>query len=174
MKKFITLIAAIIFETLSISSAMAAEQGFFSLIGGGITPMKDSVSTSISLGLSLGGGFNFNQYVGIEGQFVLLGMATSNTLSAHPIAVMINGYLPIQERLNMFAKVGKSFTTVSSGTADTSVSQSAITNVYGYGIEFPYGEKMKYRFGVDHYDLSVVPGTTLSTNYINVVAIVSY
>lgn len=174
MKKFIILIAAIVFETFSISSAMAAEEGFFSLIGGGVTPMKDSASTSMSLGLSLGGGFNFNQYVGVEGQFVLLGMATSNNLSAHPIAVMIIGYLPMQERQNLFAKVGKSFTTVTNGTADTSVSQSAMTNMYGYGIEFPYGEKMKYRFGVDHYDLSVVPGTTLSTNYVNVVAIVSY
>lgn len=161
-------------KTLSISSAMAAEQGFFSLIGGGVTPLKDSAGTTMSFGLSLGGGFNFNKYVGVEGQFALLGMATSNNQSAHPIALMINGYLPIQERENLFIKLGKSFTTVSNGTADTAVSQSAITNMYGYGLEFPYGEKMKYRFGVDHYDLSVAPGTTLSTNYVNVVAIVNY
>lgn len=153
---------------------MAAEEGIYSLIGVGVTPITDTTTTTISFGLNLGGGYNFSKYVGTEAQLALLGMATTNNLTAHPFAVTINGYLPIKENLTLFGKAGKSYTTVSNGTAATSVSQSGITNVYGYGLEFVYGDNKKYRFGVDHYDLSVAPGMTLSTNYISVAAIVNY
>lgn len=174
MKKITTLIATLAFFTLNLSNARAAEEGIYSLFSVGVTPLKGSANTTISLGLSLGGGYNFNKYVGIEGQLALLGMATTNSLSAHALAMTLNGYLPVQEHLNLFGKVGKSYTTVSDNTSTTSVSQSGMTTVYGYGLEYSSNDKRKYRFGVDHYDLSVAPGMTLSTNYIYIATTLNY
>ena len=136
--------------------------------------MSEVGTTTTSLGLSLGGGYDYNKYIGVEGQLALLGQATTNTLNATALALTINGYLPVQESLNLFVKAGKAYTAVSDGKPTASVSQSAFTNVYGYGLEYSPSDKRSYRFGVDHYELSVLPGITLSTNYINVAVIYNY
>ena len=160
--------------TIPIYSVKAADEGIYGLYSVGVTPMSETGTTTASLGLSLGGGYNFNKYVGIEGQLGLLGMATSNTLNAHVFAVTVNGYLPVQDRLNVFVKAGKSYTTITDGKPDASVSQSAIKNVYGCGLELTSDDKKKYRLGVDHYDLSVAPGVSLSTNYINLTVVTNF
>jgi len=136
--------------------------------------MSESGATTVSLGLSVGGGYNFNKYVGIEGQFGLLGMATSNTLNAQILAVTVNGYLPVQERLNVFVKAGESYTAITDGKPDASWSKSGRNNVYGYGLEFSSDDKKKYRLGVDHYNLSVAPDISLSTNYINLTVVTNF
>lgn len=174
MRNISAIIVSLVFATSPITNVMAADEGMYGLLSAGLTPVSESVSTTFSLGLSLGGGYNFNKLVGIEGQFGLLGMATSNTLNAQVLAVTINGYLPVQERLNIFVKAGKSFTTITDGKPDVSVSQSALNNVYGYGLEFAADDKKKYRLGVDHYDLFVPSGMFLSTNYINLTVVTNF
>ena len=174
MKNIFATISAIVFVSIHITNVMAADEGVYGLYSLGVTPMTDSGSTTVSLGLSLGGGYNFNKHVGIEGQFGLLGMATSNTLNAQVRAVTINGYLTVQERLNMFVKAGKSYTTITDGKPDASVSQSAMNNVYGYGLELSSDDKKIYRLGVDHYDLFTAPGMSLSTNYFNLTVVTNF
>jgi hypothetical protein len=174
MKNILAIIASFVFATTSITNVMAAEEGIYGLLSAGVTPVSGATSTTYSLGLSLGGGYNFNKHVGIEGQFALLGMATSNVLNAHVLAVTVNGYLPVQERFNVFVKAGKSYTTITDGKPDASISQSAMNNVYGYGLEFSSDDQKKYRLGVDHYVLSTAPGMSLSTNYINLSVVTNF
>jgi hypothetical protein len=174
MKNISAIIASLVFATLPVSNVMAADEGIYGLLSAGVTPVTGSVSTTFSLGLSLGGGYNFNKHVGVEGQYGLLGMATSNTLNAQVLAITINGYLPVQEQFNVFVKAGKSYTTVTDGKPDASVSQSAMKNVYGCGLEFSSDNQKKYRLGVDHYDLSSAPGMSLSTNYINLTVVTNF
>jgi hypothetical protein len=160
-KKFLIALLA----TFVAPNAMSAE-GAYNLVGFGLSPLTDQSNTTLGIGVSIGGGYNFNKYLGVETQLAVLGIGTGNNVSVMPLpALSLNGYFPLTEESSLYVKFGKSETVVANGTQS---SYAGLTNFYGGGIEFAItGSKNTYRFGVDHYDLNIIPGATLSTNYIN-------
>lgn len=176
MKKQI-LLAAII--ALTVVTAEAAERGAFAGAGVGLNTLNDSQGNSgySGTGLSMGlvARYNINRYIGFEGALNLFGLtgwsAGAANLVAIPLSISVIGYAPVHEKIDIFGKLGTSYTTLNfSGAAGQPGSNliSSNTSMYGFGVEFSTGEKETYRIGIDHYDLSVVPGTSVSTNYLNI------
>ncbi len=163
MKKIIALVASII------SFNVIAVEGGYKLVGLGITPLTDKSNTTYGLGVSLGGGYNFNKYLGIEAQIGAQGIWSNTNISVYSLpAITLNGYLPINEGTSIYGKIGKSETLVTIGNGGDQTNYSGVTNVYGLGTEFSLsGNKDTYRIGIDHYDLGFVNGSSLSANYIN-------
>jgi len=154
--------------TLIVSNVGAVEGGY-NLVGLGITPLTDKSNTTYGLGVSLGGGYNFTQYFGIEAQIGVHGIGSNTNISVYPLpAITFNGYFPVNERASLYGKIGKSLTSVTVGSGGDQTNYSGFTNVYGLGAEFSLsGSKNTYRIGLDHYDLGFVNGSSLSANYIN-------
>jgi len=124
----------------------------------------------IGFAVSVGGGYNFNQYVGLETQIGVLGIGTTNNVAVMPIpSLTVNGYIPVSERTSLFGKIGKSETIIGYGGADTQAHYSGQANFFGVGVEVSStANKDTYRFGVDYYDLGATPGAPLSAYYLNV------
>lgn len=163
MKK--SLITAVLLAVVSMG-AMAAEQGGYLGTEVGLAPTTNSNSNSSLSGTALGVGivmgYNMNKYVGIEGGLNLLGVVGWNNVMALPISVAAVGYAPIGEQTSLYGKVGASYTTI----LYSANSISGITSMYGVGIELAPKGKQSLHIGVDHYDLSVETGMSVSTNYI--------
>ena len=149
-----------------LASGALAGEGAYNLVGIGISPLQLS---QWGFGVSLGGGYNFNQYVGLETQVSVLGIGTTNNVAVMPIpSLTINGYLPVNERTSLFGKIGKSASIVGYGGADTQAHYSGQANFFGVGVEISStANKDTYRFGIDYYDLGATPGAPLSAYYLN-------
>lgn len=163
MKKKI--FTAILASSLA-TSAMAAEPGAYGLAGIGLSPMADNAGRTMAFGINAGVGYNLNRYVGFEAQTGVLGLG--NSVSAIPVAASVQAFVPVLKGIDLYGKYGTSYTTLSSGSGATTSSASGTTSLWGVGLEFsPPGSKETYRIGVEHYDLAVSPGMSLSTNYLN-------
>lgn len=162
--KIILALIATLFAT-----SVSAVEGGYKLVGLGITPLTDKSDTTYGFGVSLGGGYNFNQYVGVEAQVGVHGIWSNTNTYAYPLpAITLNGYIPLNEVTSLYGKFGKSETLVTVGSGASQTNYSGVTNVYGLGVEVLLsGSKDTYRIGVDHYDLGFVNGSSLSANYIN-------
>jgi hypothetical protein len=146
-----------------------AVEGGYKLVGLGITPLTDKSDSTYGFGVSLGAGYNFCKYVGIETQIGVYGIGSNTSIFVYPLpALTLNAYVPINEKTSLFGKIGKSETSVTVGSGGSQTNYSGVSNVYGLGAEFSItGSKDTYRIGVDHYDLGFVNGSSLSANYIN-------
>lgn len=170
------LIAATLMMIASMG-AMAAEQGSYSTYSMGFATVDDVKGNSgisgTGLGLSVGGGYNYNKYVGAEVGLNLLGVVGWQKVSAMPISVSVLGYLPIADGINVVGKYGIANTTMFySGAANSGgYTLSGMTSLWGVGVDFAPDSKTSYRFGVEHFDLSVAPGTSVSSNYFNITAV---
>ena len=156
-----------LFAFLSVlTSAALAGEGGYNMVGIGISPLQLSVW---GFAVSVGGGYNFNQYVGVETQVSVLGIGTNNNVAVMPIpSLSVNGYIPLSERTSLFGKIGKSETIVGYGDADTQAHYSGQKIFFGVGVEVSSSaNKDTYRFGVDYYDLGATPGAPLSAYYFN-------
>lgn len=151
------------------SCATAADGGVYNLVGVGLSPVLGQESTWFGFGVSVGGGYNFNQYVGIETQISVMGIGTTSNVVVMPIpSLTLNGYIPVQEGVSLFGKIGKSETIIGYSGSDTQAHYSGQSNFYGVGVEIlSTANKNTYRFGVDYYDLGATPGAPLSAYYIN-------
>jgi hypothetical protein len=163
-KKFIIAVLAM----LGSPCALPAD-GSYNLVGLGLSPLKSESSTLFGFGVSVGGGYNFNQYFGIETQIGVMGIGSANNVAVMPIPeITLNGYVPVGERISLFGKIGKSETIVGYSGSDTQAHYSGQANFYGVGFEFSLtASKDTYRLGVDYYDLGATPGASLSAYYIN-------
>jgi hypothetical protein len=155
--------------TILIAFNANAVDGGYKLVGLGITPMTNKDSTTYGFGVSLGGGYNFNNYFGIEAQIGDHGIGSNTNISVYPLpAITFNGYIPINAGTSLFGKIGKSETSVTVGSGGSQTNYSGVTNVYGLGAEFSSAvSKDTYRIGIDHFDLGFVNGSSLSANYFN-------
>jgi len=153
---------------LGSSGALAAD-GAYNLVGLGLSPLSSDSITLFGFGVSVGGGYNFNQYFGIETQIGVMGIGSANNVAVMPIpAITVNGYLPVREGISLYGKIGKSETIVGYGSSDTQAHYSGQANCYGAGVEFSStANKDTYRLGVDYFDLGATPGAALATYYIN-------
>ena len=155
-------IIVVVLAALVTPSVFSAE-GAYNVVGLGLSPLVEQSNTTLDFGVSIGGGYSFNKYFGVEAQIGLLGIGSGNDVSSMPIpSVALIGYIPLREDSTLYGKFGKSATTVDSNYSGT-------TNFYGVGVEFSSlsSPKNTYRLGIDHYDLSLAPGAPLSTNYLN-------
>ena len=191
--KNIVLAISLVFSTLGSSGIFAATQGLYLGAGIGYATITDSNGNSgfssegsgpamQNLSLSLVGGYNLTSYLGIETSFSALGIfgwdeAAGGNVHALPTSIDIIGYLPLTRGVDIYGKVGSSnmridFTPASGQTPiDT---ETGKTKTFGYGIEFSISEMQSYRIGLEHFDLSVVPGTSVSTNYINITGLMHF
>jgi hypothetical protein len=185
-----TSILIAVVTALSTSNAMATEPGAYAGVGIGLATVTDSLGNSgISsnnnvganfddLGLGFVGGYNINRYIGLEVGVNALGVfgwsyASGGIVTALPASFEVVGYIPLYKGLDIFGKYGTSYTRLDFTKAGvTSVSDK--TQMYGLGIEFSLSDKSSYRFGVDHHDLSVLPGTSVSANYFNLTGIMRF
>jgi len=149
--------------------ATAADGGVYNLVGVGLSPLQGQESTWLGFGVSVGGGYNFNQYLGVEAQVGVIGIGTSNNIAVTPIpSISVNGYIPLREGISLFGKIGKSETIVGYSGSDTHAHYSGQTNFYGVGVEISStANKNTYRFGVDYYDLGATSGAPLAAYYLN-------
>ena len=147
-----------------VSPNVLSAEGAYNIVGLGLSPLVEQSSTTLDFGVSVGGGYSFNKFWGVEAQIGILGIGSGNDVSEMPIpSVAVIGYIPIREDSCLYGKIGKSATTVNS-------TYSGTTNFYGAGVEFSSlsSPTNTYRIGIDHYDLSLAPGAPLSTNYLNI------
>lgn len=155
-----------------ISTGVMADEGAYNLVGVGLSPLSDPSGTTLGFGVSVGGGYGFNKYFGVEAQLAVLGIGSGNNVSVLPIpALTVNGYLPVREGVTLYGKIGKSETIAGYGPGDNLAIYSGTANFYGVGFEFSLADtKDTYRIGVDHYDLGALPGLPLSANNINLMS----
>ena len=126
-----TKITLALLATLFATNVCAVEGGY-KLVGLGITPLTDHSDTTYGFGVSLGGGYNFNQYLGIEAQIGVHGIGSNTNITVYPLpAVTFNGYVPINEGTSLFGKIGKSETSVTLGSGGSQTNYSGFTNIYG-------------------------------------------
>lgn len=114
------------------------------------------LGTSLALGSVLG--FNLNKYIAIEGA---LNMAFDKAYIV-PVTVAVFARAPITEKTAVYGKAGASYMTI----MYTAYSVSGVTGMYGFGVELSPDSVRSVRIGVDHYDLSVGAGTSVSSNFI--------
>ena len=159
MKKIGMLVSAI---ALCASGAAMAQQGFY--VGGGVgqsmtsfngTDFSANAANNETLTLEknktaykIFGGYNVNQYFGVEGGFVDFGKPAakfsgnagtdkvSEELSSWFVAA--KGTLPLTEQFNLFGKLGvtQNKAKVSSSAGGTSASDSRSGVLYGVGAEY--------------------------------------
>ena len=179
--------------TFTTSNAQAAIQGFYGGMGLGLASINDSIGNSDitsettgwgfqNISLNFVGGYNLTSYLGIEAIVGALGVEGWNeqlggTVTALPAAIDLIGYVPLFHGFDFFAKFGTASTKLEYATVSGQTPIDAATNkakTYGYGIEFSISEMQSYRIGVDHFDLTVTPGTSISTNYVNITGIAHF
>lgn len=139
--------------------------------GNDVTGSGNSAGITTTSGMGMGGilGYRVNQYMATEASFTLLGLGWKSgvsDVSADAFSASLLGYIPVSNTVETFGKVSYSNSTVMytgcAGCKSTQQSKSAIS--YGLGVEM--GDKtLRFRLGVDHYDLSAYAGATLNTNY---------
>ncbi len=169
MKKIISLVFLLC--VLPAASSMAAEQpGFYGLLGVGSSPLAYPGGSLSGYGASIGGGYNINQYYGIEGVLAGLGISSASEYTFTSFSASVVGHIPVYDDIGLYAKVGDGYTLATfspaGGGQGSSTPISGSGAVYGAGFEFSY-DGSNYRLGLDHYDLTA-SGVPLSTNYINV------
>lgn len=153
------------------SNAMAAEQpGMYGLLGVGSSPLAYPGGLQSGYGVSVGAGYNINQYYGIEGVAAGLGISSASEYTFTSFSATVVGHIPVYEGIGLYVKAGDGYTLATfspaGGGQGSSTPISGSGAVYGAGFEFSY-EGSSYRLGLDHYDLTA-SGVPLSTNYINV------
>jgi outer membrane immunogenic protein len=171
MKKIVlVVITAFMTTTIGLSSAMAAEEGGYGLLSIGFSPLTDPTGTMSGYGVEVGGGYNFNKYFGTEAIIGALGLSAGSAYNPLSFSISVAGHLPLTDGFGIYGKVGEAETMVTLNSTNGGASQgySGVTGLYGVGVEFYTADHADFRIGYDHYDLSVIPGWTMSTNYINI------
>lgn len=168
MKKNLFVAMLLAFVT---TCAFAAESGGYTTHGVGLTTVSDDKGNSgiSGTGFSLGiaAGYNYNKYVGGEVGLHVLGIAGWNVTSV-PVSAMLVGHLPVTEGISVVGKYGTAYNTlVYKGNSTL----SGMTPVWGVGVEFAPQNGTTYRFGMDRFDMSVAPGTSVQGNHFNITAV---
>jgi len=121
-------------------SALAAQPGFY--LGGSIGQGDDVVLDQTSAAYKIFGGFNFNQFLGMELAYVNLGsnyccdnLGSRFTQDGGSFDVV--GHLPISPYVDVFGKVGIYNWTVSSN------------DYYYYSNAYTQGSSSNYGFGLE-------------------------
>lgn len=105
------------------------------------------------------GGYRFNQYIAVEGQYTGIGKVTDNlsgSAKADALSLTAVGSIPLNESFDFYGKLGVAATKskVSSGlSAYNDATHTGAT--YGLGMEYHYDKTLSMRVGWDHYRAEV-------------------
>lgn len=145
-----------------------APSGLYAGFGFGYAPVSGSSLVTSSNGASISGrvGYAWNKHVSSE--LALGGIAFVKSGAAdvgiNMFSASLLAYIPVQERLDAYVKAGYASASVGVGTPPNQTSKRKSGPNYGFGAEFGHGEKVSYRLGVDHYDLSAWSTMPISAN----------
>jgi len=187
MKKIAT---ALLLSTAISAPAFAADQGAYVAVDLGKVSYSDTgTTTPPSPGsVRVGGGYHFNPYVGVEAGYSIIGDATTNTsyggfasssetLKASSLQVSAVGTLPLNDKFNLFAKLGAAntkldYTWTSTGIIPSSGSGSGTkTNLLigigaQYNINKHFGIRALYEdFGKTKVPVSYNNGSTATGDF---------
>ncbi len=165
MKYLRTKIAAVAAVTLL--AAPAAFADFY--VGGAIGQTR--VSESIdglriednSTNWRIYAGYEFNEYIGIEGSYLDLGEISDNVLGV-PVKADADGWslaavgkIPLSEKWAVQAKAGLYFWDGQSSVAGVTENDPGDQNPFvGLGVAYKFNEKTQLDVGVDYYDMDDV------------------
>lgn len=158
------LLKLILFSILSASaiSCLALDNGFYS--DGSLS--LDHPDIYVALPSQSGGGYQFNDYFGLEGGYLEYpngptdaGMSDSNSHIAHVVA---KGSIPLNERMNVYAKAGAAQVSSQVITAmnfpttpgNTLNSHSTILPYVGTGIGYGLNQQVDFDFQLSEMPLS--------------------
>ncbi len=170
MKRFA--VAALLSAVVA-APAFAASEGFYaglSLGSGkpGITPAAGAALTRNS-DFIYGGllGYQFNQNLAAEAQFTGVGKVTDingRTAKGDAFSMAAVGFLPLGNRLNLYAKLGLASTStkITAGAPNRNASRFGAT--YGLGVQYNLTRNFGMRFGWDRYGMAMATGANFKTN----------
>ena len=113
------------------------------------------------------GGYLFTQHLGIEGSYRDLGSAEQTLLTttvgwdASSMDVFGVGFLPVGEKIDLFAKAGFARLEVDAYVSDPllgtiSTSDTGNELALGAGVDFKIGEKFSFRAEYETFDMDVI------------------
>lgn len=151
-----------------LAAAPLPTAGGYAGFGFGYAPVSGSGLITSGNGLSLGGriGYAWNPRVSTE--VALGGIAGVKSGAAdvgiNMLSASVLGYLPVRSGVDAYARLGYAVASVGLNTQLNKVSKSKTGMTYGFGVQIGHGEKVSYRLGVDHYDLSAWSAMPISAN----------
>jgi opacity protein-like surface antigen len=145
-----TILAAALFTACTTASAngylgLSAGQASFDNIQGHLSSPIYSTSQSLEISdddspaIKLFGGYEFNQYIAIEGSIGGYDALDGQTVSVGDMkfaAVQAKGMLPIGEQFNLFAKGGFAYFGAEFKSSLYTVSDETVTGKFGLGAEY--------------------------------------
>lgn len=104
------------------------------------------------------GGYRFNQYIAVEGQYTGIGKVTDNvhgSVKADALSLTAVGILPLNDAFDVYGKLGVAATSskVSGISAYDDATHMGAT--YGLGAEYHFDKAISMRVGWDHYRAEV-------------------
>lgn len=108
-------------------------------------------------------GYDFNQYLAVEGGYAHLGKSSNNygsVASTHSnksaLFVAVKGTLPLSERFDLFGKIGPSYNMIDQsvtvlGTPIGTNDSKRMAVMYGVGAEFAATKQLGVRVEYEHF-----------------------
>ena len=174
MNRFLStvIIAGFIFaSTSAFAGDLDIPLGRYGLLGFGRSPLIDQYGKKTGyLGIAVGGGYNFNPYLGVEGSINSLAEPAYEAMSLSLVAI---GHIPLIKGYGIYLKSGEGYNivTIPGFNAGAAATLTGLGLVTGAGIELTVNKEI-YRFGIDHYDLTA-GGVPMSTNFLNFTMVVA-
>jgi len=153
MKQLTKMITAILVTFAVIGIANAAKEGAY--VGGGLGGSTSNAHQSNVFGSNkgnsaLGGrafaGYNFNKYVGLEGNFARYSNTNSHyaKVELDALTVVAKGYLPIGENANVYGLAGAAerFSKVSYRGSNNTAHNHNLRPTYGAGASLDVAENL--------------------------------
>ncbi len=163
----------------STAPAIAVERGYYVYADWMFFSFSDA-SVNSSDAIRLGGGYHFNPYVGLEAGVIFLSPFLSDSMPQFQISdnttrslgvtsgqVSVIGSLPLNQKHDLFAKLGWANTTLdftysSPGNVNGSGSASKSNPIFGFGWQYTPGPNSGFRVQYETFGK-----VKLTTNYSN-------
>ena len=174
-------IVAVLMLSVAISiPAFAVDQGYYVYADWDIYSLSNA-PVRHSDGISIGGGYHFNPYAGVEAGFTAFsgfllenapqispGPSVSESMGAYSYQVSAVGTIPLSDRQDLFGKLGwasstldYSYSTPAGGTGSGNATKS--NTLFGIGWWYALGQNVKLR--VQYENLGKVNMTVNSKAY---------
>ncbi len=159
--------------------SMSASAGdFYAGLGVGYSPVTGSARISNGDGAAMFGTVGYNVahdvaaeigLIEINGWKAMTDSASQNqnaTIDASVTTTSIVGFYPFRESADIYVRLGYANAKLTWATNGQSGIVRKTSMTYGIGVEFGHNEDAAFRIraGLDHYDLSGLPGVPLYTN----------
>ncbi|MFZ2163065.1 MAG: porin family protein [Sideroxyarcus sp.] len=171
---------AILLSAAFAAPVFAAEQGFFATVDTGQISFTGDNSSYFPKpnAITLGGGYHFNQYVGVEAGYSIVGDSTvetidigsssKETMKTRIFQVTAVGTYPINDKFELFGKLGLAndkfeytYSYSSLGTSNSTTTSASKTNLmYGVGGQFNINQRFGIRVQYQDFGKATFPNCT--------------